>query len=156
MPATTGLVTTSRAVRAIPRGEKSRLRAHSMDTVTSVHSTNELKTSTSDTAGSDASPSVILASGMPSSTLLEKMVPTAKIDCCAPSIRKARAATTRASTYSSAQPPKYATRSRASTGGSREKSLISRNRNAGIATTNTKRVSASEATLGQRPQRDSA
>ena len=40
---------------------------------------------------------------------------------------------------------------RASTRGRREKSLISRNSSAGIATVNTKRVSASVAAAGQRP-----
>ena len=49
--------------------------------------------------------------------------------------------------------PKYAMRSRASTGGSLEKSLMSRNSSAGIATENTKRVNASATAFGQRPHR---
>jgi hypothetical protein len=43
-----------------------------------------LNTTTSDTDGSDASPRMIFASGMPSSTLLLKMVPIAKIVCETP------------------------------------------------------------------------
>ncbi len=123
------------------------MRAHSIDTETSVHRMSELNTTTSDTDGSDASPSVTLASGMPISTRLLKMVPTPKIDCCAPSMRNTRAPTTRAIRNVSMPPPKYAMSSRASTAGSREKSLISRNRNAGTATANTNRVSASETDL---------
>ncbi len=52
--------------------------------------------------------------------------------------------------------PKNTISSVGSTGGSREKSLISRNRKAGIAIVNTNRVSQSAATVGQRPQRISA
>ncbi len=156
MPATTGLVTTPTAVLPSPRADRSRLRAHSTETVTSVHSSSELNTITSDTAGSAASPSVTFASGMPSSTVFEKIVPTPKIDCDAPSIPNAFAATTRATTNVATQPPKYASSRRASTGGRREKSLIRRNSSAGIATANTKRVSASDPAFGQRPQRDSA
>ena len=76
------------------------MRAHSTDTVTSVHSTRELNTTTSDTDGSEASPRMIFASGMPSSTLLLKMVPIAKIVCETPSIANARAATMRETTNS--------------------------------------------------------
>ena len=81
MLATTGLVTTFFAVSAKPASETCRVRAHSTDTVTSVHSTSELNTSTSETTGSAASPSVIFASGMPSSSVFAKMPPTAKTDC---------------------------------------------------------------------------
>ena len=44
---------------------------------------------------------------------------------------------------------------RASTAGRREKSAIWRKRSAGTATAKTNRVSASETTLGQRPERES-
>ena len=137
----------------MPRTDTSRLRAHSTETVTSVHNNSELKIRISETTGSESSPSVTLTSGMPSNTPLEKMVPMPKSDCCAPSMENARAATTRATTYVTAQPPKYAMSTRASTGGSRGNSLIRRNNSAGIATENTKRVRASDANLGQLPQR---
>ena len=153
---TTGFSTTPRAVFAKPRIETSPARAHSTDTVTSVHSTRELNTTTSETAGSDASPRMIFASGMPSSTLLLKMVPIAKMVCETPSIANARDATMRETTNRTRLPPKYATRRRASTGGNDRKSIIRRNRNAGIAMLNVKRVSASDTAGGQRPQRDSA
>ena len=76
-----GLVTTLRAVFAKPASDTCRVRAHSTDTVTSVHRSSELNTSTSDTAGSAASPSVTFASGIPSSRLLPKIPPIAKTDC---------------------------------------------------------------------------
>ena len=156
MPATTGLAATASIVRAKPRIDNSRLRAHSTETVTSVHSSSELKTITRDAEGIDASPSVTFVSGMPSSTMLAKMPPMANTDCAAPSRRNSVAAITRPNVKTTTQPPKYAISRRASTGGSREKSLIRRNRNAGMATEKTKRVSASDAVRGQRPQCDSA
>ena len=99
-----------------------------------------------------ASPSVTCAIGRPSSTLFEKMPPMPNTDCDTPSRRNTVAATKRPAAYTTRQPPKYAMRMRASTRGSREKSLISRNSSAGIATVNTKRVNASVATGGQRPK----
>jgi hypothetical protein len=65
--------------------------------VTSVQSDSELNTSTSETAGSAASPSVTFASGTPSSTLFAKIPPIAKIDWRRRPIRKiAHAASARA------------------------------------------------------------
>src|SRR5437667_10230142 len=88
--ATTGLVMTVFAAWTYADQDSERCRAHSTDTVASVHNSNELNTSTSDTTGTEASPSTILASGTPSSTLFEKMPPRANTDCDTPSMRKTR------------------------------------------------------------------
>jgi len=106
MPATTGLATTESAVRANPRTDISRWRAHSTETVTSVHSNSELKTMTSDAEGIDASPSVTLTSGTPSNTMLAKMPPTANTDCDAPSRWKNVAAISRPNRNTTRHPPK--------------------------------------------------
>ncbi len=155
MLATIGLAITPRVVRQRPESEKSRWRAHSTDTVTSVHSTSELNTRTSESTGIAASPSVTFVSGIPSSTVFAKMPPIANTDWLTPSMRKSEAAAMRPIAYTTRQPPKNARSRRASTGGSREKSLISRNSSVGTATLNTNRVSASEAERGQ-PSRVSA
>ena len=106
MLATIGFRSTPLAVSINPRIDAVRLRAHSTDTVTSVHSRNELNTSTSDTAGSAASPSSVLASGTPRSRLFEKMPPTPNTDCAAPSMPNSRRAATRARPNTSSDPPK--------------------------------------------------
>ena len=144
-------MSTLRRVLPNPRSDSSPCRAHSTDTVTRVHSVSELNTSTSATDGIAASPSVALTIGTPSSTLLAKMPPSANTDCCTPfrpnshrPISRPRAKTTR-------QPPKKAISSRASTGGSFEKSLISENSSAGTATAKTNFASASLTAFGQRP-----
>jgi hypothetical protein len=132
------------------------VRAHSIETVTRIHSSSELNTRTIDTTGNAASPSRMVASGSPSSRLFAKMPPTPKTDCSTPSILNNREAITRPIRNTRRQPPKYAMSNRASTGGRREKSLISRNSTAGMATAKTNRVSASETLFGQPNQRTSA
>ena len=157
MLATTGLVATFFTVTANPASETWRVRAHSMDTVTRIHSNSELNTRTSDTTGSAASPSRIVASGRPSSRLFAKMPPTPKTDCSTPSILNTRDAMTRPTRNTSEAAAEVRdAASRASTGGRREKSLISRNSTAGMATAKTNRVSASETLFGQPNQRTSA
>ncbi len=106
MLATIGLVMTPLAVAITPPSDALRWRAHSTDTVTSVHSRNELNTSTSETAGSDASPSSVLANGTPSSRLFEKTPPMPKTEPAAPSMRNSRRAALRPSPNTSSEPPK--------------------------------------------------
>ena len=153
---TTGLVTTPTAVRPMVAHDSSRCRAHSTETVTSVHSSSELKTTTRDTAGIAASLSSTLASGTPSSTRLAKMPPIANTDCDAPSMRNNANAASRPTTNAMRQPPKYARSNHGSTGGSREKSLNSRKSSAGTATENTNFVSQSDAAAGHPATRISA
>ena len=94
MLATTGLRTTPSTVLPSAAGENLPSRAHSTETVASVHNKSELNTSTSETAGSAASLSVTFASGTPSRTLFEKMPDNPKSDCAAPSIRNSTNAAT--------------------------------------------------------------
>lgn len=68
-------------------------------------------------------------------------------------MRKTRFAIRRPSMNTIRQAPKYAISSRGSTGGKRQKSVIIRNRNAGIATEKTNCVSASETGFGHFAQR---
>ena len=148
MPMMIGLVSTAYSVLARPRGEKLPCRAHSTETVSKVQRINELKTSTSATDGSAATPSASLASGKPSMRLLENTPPSANTDCDTPSSAKTFHAIRRPMPKTIRQPPKNAISRRASTGGRLEKSLNSRNKVAGSATEKTKRVRLSETTTG--------
>src|SRR5262249_29408100 len=93
-------------------------RAHSIETVTSVHKTSALKARTNDTDGMAAGPRETLAKGTPRRALLEKMPPNAQSDWGSPSIRNAIRATMRPNTKTSRHPPKKARSSRVSTRGS--------------------------------------
>ncbi len=148
-----GLVSTARAVCAKPRTEKWPCRAHSTDTVTSVHKISALNTSTSATDGTAASPSATLASGKPSITLLENTPPSANTDWPTPSSSNSFHATSRPMANTIKHPPKNASSKRASTGGNLEKSLTSRNSIAGNATVKTKRVRLSDIDFGQPDKR---
>src|SRR5689334_8171484 len=149
MAATTGLVSTLRAVATNPFSERWPKRAHSTETVASVHSVSALKTSTSATDDSAASPSTDLAYGTPSSTLFENIPPNANTDCATPSSRNSRRPSSRPIPNTMKQPPMNATSRRLSTGGNFDRPLIRRNSSAGSASANTKRVSATLAELGQ-------
>ena len=151
-----GLVRTARSVLAPPCSERLPWRAHSTDTVTRTHRISALKTSTSATEGSAASPSTILASGRPSMTLLEKTPPSANTDCPTPSSPKNPLAIRRPMPKTIRQLPKKASNRRASTAGSFEKSLISRNSITGKAKEKTNQDSLSDHTLGKREKRISA
>jgi hypothetical protein len=70
MAATTGLVTTLRRVLKRPLGVSRPPRAHSTETVASVHMASVLVTSTSAKVGTAASPIAALAIGRPSITVL--------------------------------------------------------------------------------------
>jgi hypothetical protein len=112
-----------------------------------------LNTSTSDTAGNEADPSATLAIGTPSSTLLANMPPSANTDCATPSMPKIQRPANRPIAYTIRQLPKNAASSIVSTGGRREKSDISPNSRAGMATANTNCVRASDTDFDQPPQR---
>ena len=86
-------------------------------------------------------------------TLFENTPPKAKTDCDTPSSANTFHAIKRPITKTIRQPPKKAINRRASTGGNLEKSLISRNIMAGMATEKTKRDRLSDITIGQPEKR---
>src|SRR5215831_3665800 len=137
IPATKGLVMTPNAIFPMPSNVKEPCFAHSMEIDTRVHNVNALNTMTSAADGTASGPSVILTSGSPSKTLLEKIPPIANTDCATPSSLKKRAAMMRPRMNTTKQPPKNATSTLGFMGGSEFNLLIKWNSIAGKAMLNT-------------------